>query len=213
MDRTQDRSVAVAASVDADRWREQFDTAFARIAGRFGRVEPRLQARAFLLGLLSDVDSRSCWQLAEQAGDGSPHAMQRLLSDAVWDADAVRDDLRAYVADELGHAQGVLILDDTGDLKRGVHTVGVQRQYTGTAGKIENAQVAVFLAYASDKGRALVDRDVYLPRVWTEDRGRCAAAGVPAEVGFATKVALGDWCKSMSAPSPWRASTCVTDLR
>jgi SRSO17 transposase len=187
----QNLAVAVEASVDVEAWREQFDTGFAWIAGRFGRAEPRLKARAFLLGLLSDVDSRSCWQLAEQAGDRSPHAMQRLLSDAVWDADAVRDDLRGYVADELGEAGGVLILDDTGDLKKGVHSVGVQRQYTGTAGRIENAQVAVFLAYATSKGLTLVDRDVYLPKAWTEDRDRCDAAGVPEDVGFATKVTLG----------------------
>jgi SRSO17 transposase len=184
-------AVAVEASVDVDAWREQFDTAFARIAGRFGRVEPRRQARLFLLGLLSDVDTRSCWQLAEQAGDASPHAMQRLLGEAVWDADQVRDDLRTYVADELGDPDGVLILDDTGDLKKGLASVGVQRQYTGTAGRIENAQVAVFLAYASANGRALVDREVYLPKVWTDDRDRCQAAGVPDEVGFATKVTLG----------------------
>jgi SRSO17 transposase len=184
-------AVAVEASVDVDVWREQFDTAFARIAGRFGRVEPRLQARSFLLGLLSDVDTRSCWQLAEQAGDASPHAMQRLLGESVWDADKVRDDVRTYVAEELGDPDGVLILDDTGDLKKGIASVGVQRQYTGTAGRIENAQVAVFLAYASLKGRALVDREVYLPKVWTDDRDRCQAAGVPDEVGFATKVTLG----------------------
>jgi SRSO17 transposase len=183
--------VAVAASVDVDGWSEQFDTAFARIAGRFGRREPRWRARAFLLGLLSDVDTRSCWQLAEHAGDRSPHAMQRLLTDAVWDADAVRDDLRRYVADELGEPDGVLVLDDTGDLKRGGHTVGVQRQYTGTAGKIENAQVAVFAAYVSSKGRALVDRDIYLPKTWTDDPRRMACAGVPAGVGFASKVTLG----------------------
>ncbi len=165
--------------------------AFSRIAGRFGRVEPRRQARSFLLGLLSDVDSRSCWQLAEQAGDTSPNAMQRLLGEAVWDADKVRDDIRAYVAEELGDPEGVLILDETGDLKKGVHSVGVQRQYTGTAGRIENAQVAVFLAYASSEGRALVDREVYLPQSWTDDRDRCRAAGVPESVGFATKLALG----------------------
>jgi SRSO17 transposase len=187
----QDRAVAVEASVDVGVWREQFDTGFARIAGRFGRVEPRRQARSFLLGLMSDVDSRSCWQLAEQAGNLSPHAMQRLLGDAVWDADAVRDDLRGYVVDELGEPDGVLILDDTGDLKKGTHSVGVQRQYTGTAGRIENAQVAVFLAYATSKGRTLIDRDMYLPRVWTENRDRCNAAGVPDQVGFATKVSLG----------------------
>ena len=169
----------------------KFDTAFARIAGRFGRVEPRLQARAFLLGLLSDVDTRSCWQLAEQAGDASPHAMQRLLGEAVWDADEVRDDLRDYVVDALGDPGGVLILDDTGDLKKGIHTVGVQRQYTGTAGRIENAQVAVFLAYAHRTGRALIDREVYLPKSWTDDPRRCQAAGVPTDVEFATKITLG----------------------
>ena len=104
-----DRAVAVGASVDVGVWQDQFDMAFARIAGRFGRVEPRRQARLFLLGMLSDVDSRSCWQLAEQAGDCSPNRMQRLLAEAVWDADAVRDDLRRYVVDELGDPQGVLI--------------------------------------------------------------------------------------------------------
>ena len=144
---------------------------------------------------------RSCWQLAEQAGDASPHAMQRLLGEAVWDADEVRDDLRGYVADELGDPDGVLILDDTGDLKKGIHSVGVQRQYTGTAGRIENAQVAVFLAYATSKGRALIDREVYLPKVWTDDRDRCQAAGVPDEVGFATKVTLGP---ADAGPGPGR---------
>jgi SRSO17 transposase len=186
-----DPVVAAETTVDVDSWQEHFDTAFAWIAGRFGRVEPRRQARSFLLGLLSDVDTRSCWQLAEQTGDPSPHAMQRLLSEAVWDADQVRDDVRSYVVHGLGDPDGVLILDDTGDLKKGTCSVGVQRQCTGTAGRIENAQVAVFLAYTSAKGRALVDREVYLPKVWTEDRDRCRAAGVPDDVGFATKVALG----------------------
>ena len=106
--------------------------------------------------------------------------MQRLLGEAVWDADEVRDDVRDYVVDALGDPDGVLIVDDTGDLKKGVHTVGVQRQYTGTAGRIENAQVAVFLAYAAPDGHTLIDREVYLPKSWTDDRERCAAAGVPA---------------------------------
>lgn len=185
------RAVAVEATVDVDRWREHFDTAFARIAGRFGRVEPRRQARAFLLGLLSDVDTRSSWQLAEQAGHASPHRMQRLLGEAVWDADKVRDDLRQYVVDELGDPRGVLVLDDTGDVKKGNLSVGVQRQYTGTAGRIENAQVSVFLAYATDAGRALIDREMYLPKVWAEDRQRLERAGVPEDVTFATKNALG----------------------
>jgi SRSO17 transposase len=117
--------------------------------------------------------------------------MQRLLAEAVWDADQVRDDVRSYVVDELGEPDGVLVLDDTGDLKKGTATVGVQRQYTGTAGRIENAQVAVYLTYSSSKGRALIDRDVYLPKVWTDDPDRRHAAGVPDEVSFATKIALG----------------------
>jgi SRSO17 transposase len=189
VDRTEDHAVAVRVSVD--QWREHFDAAFARIAGRFGRAEPRLRARAFLLGLLSDVDSRSCWQLAEHAGDASPHAMQRLLGEAVWDTDAVRDDLRRYVVDELGDPGGVLILDDTGDRKSGDATVGVRRQYTGTLGKIDNAQVSVFLAYATPRGRVLLDRALYLPKSWTDNPARCRAAGVPDAVGFATKVTLG----------------------
>ena len=180
--------MAAAAIVDPDTWRECFDSAFARIAARFKRVEPRKAARDWLLGVLSDVDSRSSWQLAEQAGHASPHRMQRLLGEAVWDADAVRDDLRAFVVDELGDPEGVLIIDDTGDLKSGSATVGVQRQYTGTAGRIENAQVTTFLGYAGDRGRALIDRELYLPKSWTEHPARCAKAGVPAEVTFATKI-------------------------
>ena len=190
METTKDLVAAAGDSVAAEDWVEQFESAFAYIAGRFGRVEPRRQARAFLLGLLSDVDTRSCWQLAEQAGDRTPHRMQRLLGEAVWDADAVRDDVRRYVVDELGDPGAVLIIDDTGDLQAGAHTVCVQRQYTGTAGRIENAQVAVFLAYASPSGYALVDREVYLPRCWTDDPARCAAAGVPEQVRFATKITL-----------------------
>lgn len=120
---------------------------------------------------------------AEQAGDRSPHRMQRLLGEAVWDADQVRDDVRGYVVDELGGSGAVLIVDDTGDLKKGSASVGTQRQYTGTAGRIENAQVAVFLAYASEHGYTLIDRKIYLPRCWTDDPARCAAAGYPSTRG------------------------------
>ncbi len=188
METTKDLVAAACDSVTGEDWLEDFEAAFAYIAGRFGRVEPRRQARALLLGLLSDVDTRSCWQLAEQAGDHSPHRMQRLLGEAVWDADAVRDDVRRYVVDELGDPGAVLIIDDTGDLKAGRHTVGVQRKYTGTAGRIENAQVAGFLAYASCRGYALIDREVHLPRCWADDPVRRAAAGVPEQVRFATKI-------------------------
>ncbi|WP_141725474.1 IS701 family transposase [Micromonospora pallida] len=162
----------------------------ASFAGRFGRVEPRRTAAAFVAGLLSDIEVKTCWQLAEQAGHARPDAMQRLLYRAVWDADAVRDDLRQVIVGRFGAPDAVLVVDETGDLKKGVHSVGVQRQYTGTAGRIENAQVGVFLGYAGRDGHTLIDRRVYLPVSWTEDRGRCQGAGVPDEVGFATKSEL-----------------------
>ena len=211
MDRNEDLAAAAGVSIEAGGWLEEFDCAFARIAGRFRRVEPRRQARAFLLGRLSDVDSRSCWQLAEQAGDASPHAMQRLLGEAVWDADAACADVRRYVVDELGDPGAVLILDDTGDLKKGVHSVGVQRHYTGTAGRIENAQVAVFLAYASRHGYTLIDREIYLPRSWTDDPARCAAAGVPAQVRFATKITLGRRMLARALDAGVPAAWCTAD--
>src|SRR5205823_303802 len=129
----------------------------------FGRAELRRTTREFVAGLLSPAERKNCWQLAEQAGHADPQAMQRLLRTAVWDADAVRDDLRAFVAAQLGDPGGVLIPDETGFLKKGICSVGVQRQYSGTAGRIENSQVGVFLSYASPAGRALIDRRVYLP--------------------------------------------------
>jgi SRSO17 transposase len=211
VDSNDDLAAAAGGSVDAAGWLAEFDCAFARIAGRFGRVEPRRQARLFLLGLLSDVDSRSCWQLAEQAGDPTPHRMQRLLGEAVWDADAVRDDVRGYVIDALGDPGGTLVLDDTGDLKKGVHTVGVQRHYTGTAGRIENAQIAVFLAYATARGHALVDREIYLPRSWTDHPQRCAAAGVPAHATFATKITLGRRMLTRALDAGVPAAWCTAD--
>ena len=163
-----------------------------------------------MLGLLSPVERKNCWWLAEQAGHADPQAMQRLLRTAAWDADKVRDDLRGFVAAQLGHAGGVLICDETGFLKKGTGSVGVQRQYSGTAGRIENSQVGVFLSYASARGRALIDRRVYLPRCWIDDRQRCAAAGVPAEVGFATKpeLALDMITDAVAArmPAAWAAS-------
>jgi SRSO17 transposase len=143
-----------------------------------------------MLGLLSDLGRKNCWSIAEHWGDRSPDGLQHLLSRAVWDVDGVRDDLRRYVADHLGDPRAVLVVDETGDLKKGLHTVGVQRQYTGTAGRIENAQVAVYLAYASPGGHTLIDRALYLPAAWTGDRDRCKAAGIPDDVDFATKPAL-----------------------
>ena len=161
-----------------------------RIAGRFGRVEPRRRARAFVLGLLSGLPRKNCWSIAEYAGDPTPGGMQHLLGRARWDADAVRDDLRDYLTERLGDPGAVLVVDETGDVKKGTATAGVQRQYTGTAGRTENAQVAVYLAYVAPAGHALIDRELYLPRSWIADRGRCRAAGIPEGTAFATKPAL-----------------------
>ena len=161
-----------------------------RIAGRFARVEPRRRARAFVLGLLTDLPRKNCWSIAEHAGDATPDGMQHRLAGARWDADGVRDDLRGYVAGHLGDAAAVLVVDETGDLKKGRCTAGVQRQYTGTAGRIENCQVAVYLTYAAPGGHALIDRELYLPRSWTGDPARCAAAGIPEGTVFATKPKL-----------------------
>ena len=180
------------------------------MAGRFGRVETRRRAGKFRFGLLADLPRKNCWTLAEHAGDRDPHGMQHLLGRAVWDTDGVRDDLREFVTGQLGDADAVLVVDETGDLKKGTATVGVQRQYTGTAGRIENAQVAVYLTYAGARGHAMIDRELYLPRSWTEDPGRCAAVGVPAEIEFATKPALatGMLSRALAAgvPARWVAA-------
>lgn len=179
--------MAAGHSVDEARWWSLFDQVIGHIAGRFTRVEPRRTARLFLLGLLSGVERKNCWNLAEHAGLDDPQPMQRLLREAVWDADAVRDDVRDLVVEHLGTTEAVLVVDETGFLKKGECSVAVQRQYTGTAGRIENTQVAVFLAYAAPAGRALIDRRVYLPASWCRDRERCQAAGVPEQTAFATK--------------------------
>jgi SRSO17 transposase len=161
-----------------------------RVGGRFARVESRSHARELVLGLLGGLPRKNCWTLAEQAGHDTPDRLQHLLARASWDTDGVREDLRDYVVEHLGDPTGVLVADETGDLKKGTATVGVQRQYTGTAGRIENAQVAVYLTYAGPRGHAMIDRELYLPRSWTSDPTRCAAAGVPDDVEFATKPAL-----------------------
>jgi SRSO17 transposase len=161
-----------------------------RVARRFPRVEPRRHARALVLGLLADLPRKNCWTIAEHAGQATPDGLQHLLSGAVWDHDAVRDDVRALLVEHLADPGAVLVVDETGDLKKGSHTVGVQRQYTGTAGKVDNAQVAVYLAYATQAGHGMVDRELYLPQGWVEDPARSQAAGVPDQVGFATKPEL-----------------------
>ena len=176
---------AIARCTDA--WAELH----ARIGCRFARAEARERAGRYLAGLLERVERKNGWQLAEAIGETGPRGVQRLLSAATWDADGVRDDLRDYVVAHLGdEATGVLIVDETGFLKKGRKSCGVARQYTGTAGAIENCQVGVFLAYAAQDGAAFIDRALYLPREWTDDRERQTEAGVPEAIRFATKIAL-----------------------
>jgi SRSO17 transposase len=177
-------------------WQDDLATLQARIAPRFGRPEVRARAGRMLAGLLAPIERRNGWQLAEALGERSPDGVQRLLRTARWDADAVRDDLRSYVIERLGDPAAVLVIDETGFVKKGTKSVGVARQYSGTAGRIENCQIGVFLAYVSPQGGAFLDRALYLPKVWADDRARRAEAGVPAAVAFATK---GDLAQAMLA--------------
>jgi SRSO17 transposase len=181
--------------VDPAAWMAGFEELFAEVvAPFFFRREPRLRARSYLLGLVSGLERKNGWTLAEFAGEATPDGMQRLLNAAVWDVDRVRDALRSYVAGRLGDLDAgraaVLTIDDTGFEKSGGCSAGVQRQYTGTAGKITNCQIGVFVSYFTPRGRALVDRDLYVPESWFADRGRCARAGIPDDREFATKPQL-----------------------
>ncbi|MGW2506476.1 IS701 family transposase [Streptomyces sp. NPDC001588] len=168
-------------------WSEGIAGFHARFAHRFGRSEPRERALDYLTGLLAPLEKKNGWTLAEQVGQQRPDGVQRLLNHSDWDEDAVRDDVRDFVVETIGAKDGILIGDDTGFLKKGTKSAGVQRQYTGTAGRTENCQIGTFLAYASSKGRALIDRELYLPKSWTDDRERCRAADIADEVPFATK--------------------------
>jgi SRSO17 transposase len=161
-----------------------------RLAPYFERAEPRQRVMAYLRGLLSPAERKNSWQLAEVSGDATPYAFQHLLRRALWDPEAVRDELRRYVVEHLRDPDAVLVIDETGFLKKGRHSAGVARQYSGTAGRIENCQIGVFLAYASPLGHTLLDRALYLPQEWTDDRDRCRQAGVPEDQCFATKPQL-----------------------
>ena len=167
-----------------------FDALVARIAGRFRRREVRARVTRYLAGLLDRVERKNGWQLAEQVGERGPRGMQRVLSGSQWDADAVRDDLRNYVLEHLGALDDVLIVDESGFLKKGTKSAGVQRQYSGTAGRIENCQLGVFLAYGSALGHAFLDRELYLPESWIANQARCREAGIPDDTAFATKPVL-----------------------
>jgi len=203
-------AVAAAHSVDPDRWQAEFSAVLDRIAPRFRRFEPLRHAGALMAGMVSGLDRKNCWTIAEHRGAATPDGLQHLLARASWDADAVRDDLRDYVVDAFGDPGAILVVDETGDVKKGTQTVGVQRQYSGTAGRIENSQVAVYLTYAAPRGHALIDRALYVPRSWSEDPVRCEGAGIPTDRrGFATKptlaTALIDRAIEAHVPAAWMA--------
>ena len=171
-------------------WEEELNHLHKRVGARFGRVEPRRRALGYLRGLLSPVERKNGWQLAGWLGESRPDGVQRLLTGSGWDADGVRDDLRSYVVEHLGDPEAVLVVDETGFLKKGTGSVGVKRQYSGTAGRVENCQVGVFLCYATENGAAFLDRSLYLPKEWVADEERRHKTGVPDDVAFATKPQL-----------------------
>ena len=171
----------------AEAWERELDALHERLGGLFRRPKPRQRALAYLKGLLGAIERKNGWQLAEWIGEATPDGVQHLLERAQWDADAARDVLREYVVEQLGERDAVLIVDETGFVKKGEHSAGVQRQYSGTAGRIENSQIGVFLCYAGHGGSAFIDRELYVPQAWTDERARCEAAGIPGSVEFATK--------------------------
>jgi SRSO17 transposase len=181
---------APTTCVEVWKWGQELKCLYARIATRFARPEPRRRVLAYLQGIVSAIERKNGWHLAEYAGEARPDGMQRLLNSAVWNAELVRDDLRAYILERLGDPQAVLVIDETSFRKRGKKSAGVATQHCGTTGQLENCQVGVFLAYASPKGHTLLDRELYLPVRWTLDRERCREAGIPDGVGFQTKCEL-----------------------
>jgi SRSO17 transposase len=183
-------ALTAADSINPERWLDEFGALMDRIRPRFARYEPARHAASLMLGLVSNLERKNCWTIAEERGDVTPYGLQHLLSRASWDESGVADDLRDYVTTAFADRDAVLVVDETGDLKKGSATVGVQRQYTGTAGRIENSQVAVYLTYAGAGGHALTDTALYLPKSWTANADRRARAGVPDDVEFATKPEL-----------------------
>ena len=184
-----------------------------RLARHFARSESRQQVMGYLRGLLSEAERKNRWQMAEVCGEPTPYGFQYLLNRADWDAEAVRDELRTYVIQHLEDPNGVLVLDETGFVKKGCHSAGVARQYTGTVGKVENCQIGVFVGYTTPLGQALLDRELYLPQEWTNDRERCRQARIPADRGFATKPQLARQMRARAfaagVPAKWVTGECV----
>ncbi|HWL06999.1 MAG TPA: IS701 family transposase [Planctomicrobium sp.] len=195
------------SETDVRRWAKELEQIGETVAVRFGRPEVRRRAPQYLRGLIAQVERKNGWQLAEFLGEETPKNLQHFIARSQWSANEVRDDLTRYVVEHLGEADGVLILDETGFLKKGTKSAGVARMYSGTAGRIENCQIGVFLAYATSRGQALIDRELYLPQVWTEDRPRCRAAHIPDDVEFATKPQLARYmiqrAMAIGVPARW----------
>lgn len=175
---------------DVRRWAKELERVGETIAARFGRPEVRRRAPQYLRGLIAQVERKNGWQLADYLGDETPKNLQHFIARSQWNADEVRDDLQRYVVESLADDDGVLVIDETGFLKKGTKSAGVARMYSGTAGRIENCQIGVFLAYVTSKGHTLIDRELYLPQAWADDRPRCRGAHIPDEVEFATKPQL-----------------------
>jgi SRSO17 transposase len=197
-----------------DAWDEAFATFHARFAPFFYRREVRERSARYLRGLLGPVERKNGWQVAEAVGEADPQGIQRLLRVARWDADAVRDELMRFVAEQFGDADGIFVVDETGFVKKGAKSVGVQRQYTGTVGKTENCQVGVFLTYVGPQGHAFLDRRLYLPQDWADDAERRTEAAVPETVSFQTKPELA-WAMlehawAMGMPGRWVTGDTVS---
>jgi SRSO17 transposase len=190
IDQPSQQPLAELDLLDVQVWRVYWAQVERRIGSAFARSDVRERAMSYLAGLLSGAERKNSWQLAEITGDANPFGFQHLLGRADWNPDVLRDRLRTYVTDYLADPHAVGVIDETGFLKKGRHSAGVARQYSGTAGKIENCQIGVFLAYATEQGHTLLDRELYLPREWTDDRERCRRAGIPEERAFATKPLL-----------------------
>ena len=198
---------------DVCRWVQALVRLHARIAPRFARAEPRRRVLAYLQGILSETERKNGWHLAEHAREARPDGMQRLLSQAVWDTDGVRDDLRAYALEQLGTESAILVIDESGFPKRGHQSAGVGMQYCGVTGQVENCQVGVFLAYVTARGHTLIDRELYLPLDWIEDPARCRAASIPETVRFQTKpeqaVRMIDRIRRAQIPIAWVVADTV----
>src|SRR2546422_4281037 len=175
---------------DVMAWHTSLLLLHARLASHFARPEPFARALRFVQGILSTLERKNGWQLAEQAREATPYGMQRLLSQAVWDADGVRDDLRAFVLHQLGSSPLTVAIDETGFLKRGQHSAGVGKQHDGPTGDVRHCQVGVFLSLVTATGHTLIDRELYLPADWIDDPARCRQAGIPQGVPFRTKPQL-----------------------